>query len=496
MSSLTVQDISLRELLSFVFKYRRRLGLAFAVPCLAGILLSFVPVPRYHATSVLIVRLGSEYVYQPEVGTNASGQTPTIPFDQEQIFKSEVAILNSSDLHTQVIDTIGLETIYPELTRRGFLAPVMAPFRAVIDTVLETAGLYTPPTETEEKAARLTAAAAVFNRRFDIFLQKESAVIEVSFEHKNAAVAVRALEVLLQLYFEKRKQLYLVPRVNLAQTQLETAHARVTAAEQAVKDFKHKHQIYSFMEQRASLLEQRNDVEQQLGVLDSRQAELASLLAALSNSGGGKQKDVVLYDRGGGDLAMTNARIRLIDAESRLKDALTNYTKDSPVVAAAQAQMRDARAVLGHAELDRGRAEAEMGSNQIRRDSLGSSIAAVNRKLDQLDALERDFNSLTREVKIAEDSYALFSRQLDEARAFEKLQHDRADSVRVIQPPAAPPTPAKIQAMIVFGGLFMGILCVLAVAAVIEFFRSGFYTPERLENKLGLPVLATIPLCE
>ncbi len=493
MSDMAAQDVSLRELLSFGFKYRRRLLLAFFVPFLVAFFISFVPTPRYQASSVLVVRLGSEYVYRPEIGNNQNSPPVNIPFERDQIFKSEVAILNSEDLHAATIKAIGVEKLYPELLRPGLIATITAPLKFIVQSVLDVFRSQPKPTEEDIKRRQLAVAVVLFNQRFDILLEKESAIINVSFEHRDTVLAAQVLEQLLKLYFEKRKQLYLESRVDLAGTQVEVAHTRMVKAEQAVESYKRDNQIYSFSDQRASLLQQRTDIERQLGALNSRQAELSSLLATLDAHGMARPGDMVLYDRGGGDAAMANARIRLIDAESRLKEALAHYTKDSPVVVAARKQVNDAREVLSHAELDRDRAEAELGSIQARRESLDKGIVSYNTQLDHIDAKERDYNALTREAKLAEDDYTQYMRQLDEARAYDKLQRDRSGSVRVIQPPASNPNPKKFQMIIIFVGAFIALISVVLTAATTEFLRSGFYTPEGLERSLGLPVLITVP---
>ncbi len=109
-----------REFLVFYYKYRLRLLFAFLMPFLITVAISFMPTPRYDATSTLGVRLGSEYVYQPETGSGTNGPESPIPFDRDQIYKAEVAILGSYDLHQQVIESIGLDRIYPvgETNRR------------------------------------------------------------------------------------------------------------------------------------------------------------------------------------------------------------------------------------------------------------------------------------------------------------------------------------------------------------------------------------------
>ncbi len=102
MTVIPEHGVTKRELLIFLYKYRRRLFLSFLIPFLVCVLISFIPTPRYKSSNSLIVRLGSEYVYQPEVANNDNGTNTAIPFNPSQIFKSEVAILNSEDLHGQV----------------------------------------------------------------------------------------------------------------------------------------------------------------------------------------------------------------------------------------------------------------------------------------------------------------------------------------------------------------------------------------------------------
>jgi len=218
--------VSKRELLIFFYRHRLRLLLAFWVPLTLCFVVSFFPTPLYKASSVLIVRLGSEYVYQPEVGTPQNGPTAVIPFNQEQIFKAEVAILSSADLHAQVISAIGIKKLFP-------------------------------------RSKDLPEAVECFDKRLNIVLEKESSVIDVSFEHADRSVAVQALDTLLKLYFDKRKQLYHEPRAKLAEAELQTRHERALVAEQAVEEYKRAHKIYSLGDQRAQLLEQRNDAQKQ-----------------------------------------------------------------------------------------------------------------------------------------------------------------------------------------------------------------------------------------
>jgi uncharacterized protein involved in exopolysaccharide biosynthesis len=315
-----------------------------------------------------------------------------IPFDHDQIFKSEVAILGSDTIHADVIKSIGLDALYPEIAQPNLLTPVMD----FIDNALVAIGLMDPLTD-EQKQHRLYAKALVrFDKRLDIELEKESAVITVTFQHKDPALAVAVLDDLLKAYMDKRKELYMEPRVELAQNQLEAMHQKAITAEQAVETYKRAHKIYSLADQRASLLRSRSDVE-------AEGANIASV-------------------------------------------------------------------------------------------ALDEKINFFNHRLDQLDAEEREFDRLQHERQIAEDEYALATHKLNEATAFDNLERERAGSVRIIQPPTAPPEPRPIQLLIILAGFFISLLSMLGVAAVTEWSEAGFATPERLERRLGLPVLGVVSL--
>ncbi len=384
------QDVSMRELLVFFYRYRARLILAFLVPFCLVFIFSFIPSPRYEASSVLIVRLGSEYVYQPEVTNNHNGPESALPFDRDQIFKSEVAILGSDDLHDQVMKTIGLDRLYPDIAEPNFFTSAIR----YMNDGLAAIGLADPVTDEQWNRQRLAKALIRFDKRLDIELEKESAVITVTFRHTDAALAVQVLDTLLQLYMEKRKQLYMEPRVELAQTQVEATHQKALVAEQSIEKFKHDHRIYSLPDQRTSLLQARSEVEKE------------------------------------------------------------QATVSSP--------------------------------------ALAEKLGFFNNQLDRLDAQERELDRLQHERQIAEDEYALASHKLNEAKAFDDLERERVGSVRIIQPPTAPAEPKPLQLLIILAGLFISVVSVLAMAAMTEFVECGFLTPERLERRIGVPVLGVL----
>lgn len=400
-----------REILVFYYKYRRRLLLAFALPFVFAVAVSFMPVPRFEATSTLVVRLGSEYVYQPETGATSGGQPSPIPFDQDQIYKAEVAILDSSDLHQQVIQSVGLDRMYP-VQPRGYVCTFLsaqldkwfpdnadASFMGQVVSVLRDRlgdGADAALTPDQKAARRLEKDAEIFEKHLKINLEKESSVINVSFEHRDRAVAIEVLDTLLRLYMDKRRQLYMDARSPQAKQEADATHNRVIALQNQIEQFKNDNKIYSLPDQRTQLLAQRDAVHKQMTVLSS----------------------------------------------STLQDRYDN----------------------------------------------------INAQLDALNALERHYDDLQQELQVANGEYTIYAHKLDEAQAYDSNERDRAGSVRVIQPPSAPPEPKKLQGLIILAGFILSLFVVAVVAAFTEFSRSGFLTPERLQRATGLPVLCAVPL--
>jgi polysaccharide biosynthesis protein PslE len=404
-----------REVLVFYYKYRARLVLAFLLPFLLAVTISFIPKPRYEATSTLVVRLGSEYVYQPESGTGSASPTTPIPFDKDQIYKAEVAILSSHDLHQQVVQTVGLDRMYPQNQSGGhrLLTPLRDQALDLLDKWYpvdeETPSLVesvrtdlvdydsdTKLSEDEKAHRRLDMAVENFGKRLDIVLGKDSAVINVSYQHRNREVAIEALDDLLKFYMDKRKQLYLDSRGSLARDEADSKRRRAANALSAVENFKRDNQIYSMNDQRAQLLTQREDVRKQM-------------------------------------LTVSNLAL-----EDKLRDLTT--------------------------------------------------------QLEKLDSLTREYESLEHDLQMANDEYTLYTHKLDEAQTYDDMEKARAGSVRIIQPPAAPPEPKRLQGLILIAGFILSLIFTILVAAITEFSRSGFLTPERLERNIGLPVLGVLTL--
>ena len=94
--------------------WRRRLLAAsiFGAVMLAVGLFTAFATPVYEATSLLLIKFGREYVYQDDVGGGGGG---IVPRGRETLINSEIQILRSAEVVKGVVETMGVETLYPQL---------------------------------------------------------------------------------------------------------------------------------------------------------------------------------------------------------------------------------------------------------------------------------------------------------------------------------------------------------------------------------------------
>ncbi|WP_304191621.1 hypothetical protein, partial [Phenylobacterium aquaticum] len=101
--------LTLRDLLTPVFYYRRRAMLALMVPVILAFVAALLAHPVYIAQSRLLILLGGDYVFKGSASDPGSSQS----FDRAQIVHAEMEILAARSLHLEAIKEIGLAKAYP-----------------------------------------------------------------------------------------------------------------------------------------------------------------------------------------------------------------------------------------------------------------------------------------------------------------------------------------------------------------------------------------------
>jgi uncharacterized protein involved in exopolysaccharide biosynthesis len=120
-------------------------------------------------------------------------------------------------------------------------------------------------------------------------------------------------------------------------------------------------------------------------------------------------------------------------------------------------------------------------------------VAQLDGELQSLDRGEKELQSLKRESAIMEKNYQTYTEKSEEARISDDMNRSKMANVSVIQSAAVPVKPVKPKKLLnVALGIVLGAVSGLGFAFFSEYTSQVFSTPESVERRLGLSVLATI----
>jgi uncharacterized protein involved in exopolysaccharide biosynthesis len=443
--------------------------------------------PDYLAKSSLLVLLGTEYTFRPAAGQqfmNSGG------IDAEQVLRTESNILGSDDLHRSVIREIGIARLYPKL-----LAPPSKFELWVQQAKSYVYKMAAVPEPASGAADDMSKALQKFDANLSIDTDKKSSVIGLGFTNPDRAVAQQVLAELETQYLALRTKLYGDIQAPIVKRQQDVVAQQMTEAEAALANFKREHDISSYADRRNILLHQQGDLEtaqaKAQATISAQEARLAQLNSTLASATGAKK----------GAANAAAALQGMVSAfQKRQEEAQTTY-RGSPAVDDARRQMLERETDIAKMQStqaftlqgERNKTEADLRGSTAALDQIKAELASLNTQINAMDAEETQLHQLELNAGVLEDNYKAVTKILDERQVVETVNAHRESSVRVIQPPTAPPVPQPLRRMILMVGVLVSMLMAAAVTLISHFFRATYLRPEALEFDTGLIVLASVP---
>jgi uncharacterized protein involved in exopolysaccharide biosynthesis len=401
--------------------WRRRLLVAAlfgSVMLLAGLYTAF-STPMYEATSLLLIKFGREYVYQDDVGGGGGG---IVPRGRETLINSEIQILRSAEVVKGVVETMGVEALYPQLA----LAP--------------------PPGQPIE-----SIAAARFLANLSVRQVQDADVIQVSLRNPDPQVTARAVNLLVDLFKEKHLEAFGEPQATaFLEEKAAKASEELRAAEAKLLEFQAEHPQFSLEDKDALLLRERSELETALRDVENQ------IVAARQRS---------LTD----DPSIPGAREELLRLRLQERKLLNTHNEDSRQVENVRREIALVEEFLNGAEADStGRHGQELGMLAARKQHLVERIGAVESDLRSLPALSSRYRELERDVVAKEGSFERIQQRLEKARTSAEMDRQKIANISVIQPAYAPLQPVSprpllnlMAAVVVGGGLALGVALVM-----------------------------------
>ena len=479
-AALAARTTTLREVLTNVFHDRYRIGAVLLLGLALTALAAFLAPKKYVAEASLLLRLGREYIYTPEVGD--AGGAP-IAYDREQSLQAETKILTSRDLKEDVLKKMGIENVFPKLAAAE-----------------------------SDPARRRTAALLTFEKALEADLLKGSNLMQISFAGDNPEVASKVLAQLIDTYLQRRSVIFASANYGTAEADFNARKAQLEAAEATLAAAKSDRRIRAFGEEQTLLLAQRN-------ALELRQTDMALALAqaggrsdSLRGSLQGVLGEVTLSSETLRSEAIENARKLLLDLKLKERELSSRFVDDNPFVQDVRAdiaragdfvrelQANPTRTVKTGRSPARDVVESDLLRTLADRQQARSGAAvvaaqrkAVDARLAEFAISERQLPALERERRMAEANYDAAAKRLRDETALSELDRKRRSNVSMVQSPMPPLQAKSLQPVIVLVGIFLSLCAALLTAFLCALWRDTVLTPEEAERGLGLPLLGTVP---
>ena len=471
---------NLRDFLTVLFKHKSKIIFIFLSIVIIVTVVTFLLPPVYEAKSSLMVKIGRENIYNPEVGDI----NPILSINTEEVLNSEISILTSRDLFEKVITTLKIENIYPDLIK-------------------------SPPAN----MTPLDAAIILFGKNLSAEGIKKSNVINVTFQNKDPLIAAKAVNLLVDYFREKHLQVYSNTKSSFLDKQLAVYDQKLKQAATSLEDYKQKNHIYSLDEQRTLLLKQRTELDTTLKNSINTVDELQKRLASLQGLKQVVAADSSLYTTSELDRIIVEARSKLLSLQLEEQDLMKKYSEENRLVQQVRNEIQLVKSFLADQEQtisgkvrtgnlvyqdlqkDLVKTEADLNAQRAKASTLKQQVSQLEGELRSLELQDKEIRNLERDYSLAEKNYQIYKDKTEEARISDDMNSNKLANVSVIQAAAVPAKPVKPRKRLNIAlGIIIGTVSGIGFAFFAEYTTQVFSTPESAKRSLDLPVLVSIGL--
>ncbi len=480
------RGFGLNDVLLIAFRHKWKLLLCALAGVLAGAGVYFLLPPAYESQAKLLVR----YVVERTGLDNLDSPVKTPDGQSENILNSEVEILTSTDLALQVAEAIG-----PQRLMGNSGAPVSA----------------------AEAAQRL-------QKGLEVTAVHGSNIISVIYHNRDPELAVSVLQQLLGRYFEKHLEVHRsAGSVEAVRRETERLQAQLGQTNADLRSLRDKAGVISLAESTQSLAVEQAKLQADA---DSTEADLAEEHARV------EAFNQMVPAQAGPSPAATPATApptaetvenykvlnsRLGYLRQTLDDLLARYTPENAAVRVKQAQIDDltrqrraleakypaltavAAAANGtgsnrDAFVDPVAARARLAALDTKAQTLKARLAALDERAKSLAEIGPRIADLERTKEVQETNLKYYSATLEKARLDETIDSSRVPNISVVQKPS-PAAKAtrdikKVVLGLLLGGPAFGVAWAFLIETVLD---RSVKTPLELEDRLGLPLLLSLP---
>ena len=479
-------SISVRDGASALFRRRGLVLFTFLAVLAGAIIVSLLLSNRYSARmKILVKNQRVDLAITPEATTGGSAPTVDNEVSENQI-NSEIELLTSNDLLTQVVNETGLA--------KG------------------DGGLFGGPTT---EAVKVEKAVAALSKDLTITPVRKANIISISYSSGSPQTAAAVLNKLGDLYLEKHLKLnHPAGASDFFKDRAEEYETQLKEAEQRLTDFQQSNNLVVLGQQKDLTLVKTADAKGKMLEAETALSEATNRIARVEEQLASIPKRIVTQSKQlPNQYSAERLNTMLVELQNKRTQLLTKFRPEDRLVREADEQIRLTREALSKAEAktnfeeatdlnplrqtletELSRARLDQVAARARRDTLRGQLAQYEGSLKTLEGNTAKHDDLQRQKKEAEDNYQLYARKREESRIADELDRQKITNVSIAEAATVPQIPSSPNRSLnlIIGVVLAGFLSLGSVFTA-EIFSDAVHTPRQLEALTGAPVLATVP---
>jgi uncharacterized protein involved in exopolysaccharide biosynthesis len=369
--------------------------------------------------------------------------------------------------------------------------PVVA--RVIKDLGLDRDAEQKEPLDETEQALRFEQGVKRFRKKFVVKRAANSNVIEVSYESKEAEMAVAVVNKVLETYQRYRSEIYNESEsYRFFEEQMRITDEKLRDLEERLAVFKNEEEILSPEFQGKILLTKLAEYEKSLTGTNtkiiSKKAKLSVIVEQLEKGEEFTIPSTEVSNSLSNEKYITKLKGELLDMKIQRNLLLQKFnpTYEDIVdlekqIAATQEIIRNEVQQIIHQE------QTELRALEAEKAALQEAIDQINRDIKSFAQKEYEFIQLNRGIDDNQEVYSMLLKQREEARiSLSKLE--KGVKVKIISPAVVPQNPIKPRKKLNLAlSIMLGLICGLGLAYFREYYANPV-KPEQAEDLSSIAV--------
>lgn len=335
---------------------------------------------------------------------------------------------------------------------------------------------------------------------------RNTELLQVTMRGKTAEDAQKANQLLVDSFLKRITELsheaqtatkdFLEKRTKSAKEELEKAEA-------ALQQYKTEHKILSPSDNTRVFMDQIAEVEKQAAInqveLEAAQAKLNAINRQLGSSGAASADNRTIQQYNAELAKLEAERIsyhkfteknpKLIDVNNRIAKLKEKIRLESQRIASLEAPSDN----VVHQGLVAGKyqSESEVAVAQQKAAALQQLMEQNNNGLEKLTEAEKGYVAVARDVRVANEIYAMLAKRLEEAKVAEVMQPNNVQLVSKPNLQKKPVFPRKGITLAV--AALLGLVLSSGYIVIKELMNKTVRTEEDFKDCLDIPLLGMVP---